>query len=88
MDLSGLKKQFTKANQFMAEKVTGAEGTKLDDEFQNLEQQTDTFNKMAEDLQNKTKEFLQPNPTIRAKLATVKGFSKLSGNCLCSKVRF
>ena len=32
--LPGLKKQFNKANQFMSERITGVEGTKLDNDFQ------------------------------------------------------
>lgn len=32
-----------------------------------------------EELQIKAKEFLQPNPTARAKMAAVKGISKMSG---------
>ena len=34
---------------------------------------------LVEELQTKTKEYLQPNPGIRAKMAAVKGISKLSG---------
>ena len=34
---------------------------------------------MVEELQAKAKEFLQPNPTARAKMAAVKGISKMSG---------
>jgi endophilin-A len=38
----------------------------------------------VDDLQLKTKEYLQPNPTVRAKMAAVKGISKLSGQAKAS----
>ncbi|CAG9566229.1 unnamed protein product [Danaus chrysippus] len=57
----------------------GAEGTKLDLDFMEMERKTDVTCELVEELQIKTKEFLQPNPTARAKMAAVKGISKLSG---------
>jgi len=82
--LPGLKKQINKANQFMTEKITGTEGTKLDDDFHTMERKTDVYVELVDDLQIKTKEYLQPNPTVRAKMAAVKGISKLSGQAKAS----
>ncbi|XP_045501026.1 endophilin-A isoform X4 [Colias croceus] len=79
MAFAGLKKQINKANQYVTEKMGGAEGTKLDLDFMEMERKTDVTCELVEELQTKTKEFLQPNPTARAKMAAVKGISKLSG---------
>jgi len=84
MAFSGLRKQINKANQYMNEKIGGAEGTKLDDDFVEMEKRTDVTYELVDDLQLKTKEYLQPNPTARAKMAAVKGISKLSGQAKAS----
>lgn len=57
----------------------GAEGTQFDIDFVEMERKTDVTVELVEELQAKTKEYLQPNPTARAKMAAVKGISKLSG---------
>ncbi|KAI5724559.1 hypothetical protein M8J77_004290 [Diaphorina citri] len=84
MAFAGLKKQLNKANQYMTEKMGGAEGTKLDVDFVDMERKTDVTYELVEELQMKTKEYLQPNPTARAKMAAVKGISKLSGQAKAS----
>ncbi|CAG0896882.1 unnamed protein product [Darwinula stevensoni] len=84
MSLAGFRKQLNKANQFVSERIGGAEGTKLDDDFTEMERKTDVTAEVVEELQTKTKEFLQPNPTVRAKMAAVKGISKLSGQAKAS----
>lgn len=72
MAFAGLKKQINKANQYVTEKMGGAEGTKLDLDFMEMERKTDVTVELVEELQAKTKEYLQPNPTARAKMAAVK----------------
>ena len=42
-----------------------------------MEKKSDLVVELVEDLQIKTKEYLQPNPTVRAKMAAVKGISKV-----------
>lgn len=49
-----------------------------------LIQKTDITYELVDELQLKTKEYLQPNPTARAKMAAVKGISKLSGQAKAS----
>lgn len=66
--LPGLKKQLNKANQFMSEKIGGVEGTKLNEEFMDMERKTDLTAELVEELITKTKEYLQPNPATRSKM--------------------
>ncbi|CAG7722900.1 unnamed protein product [Allacma fusca] len=79
MAFAGLKKQINKANQYMNEKIGGAEGTKLDDDFVEMEKKTDSMLELIDELQVKTREYLQPNPTVRSKMVNMNGVSKLSG---------
>ncbi|XP_052276613.1 endophilin-A2-like isoform X2 [Dreissena polymorpha] len=79
MSLAGLKKQINKANQFMSEKIGGAKGTELDEEFIEMERKIDVMGKLADDLITKTQEFLQPNPASRAKLSAASSIAKLRG---------
>ncbi|KAG5848163.1 hypothetical protein ANANG_G00095530 [Anguilla anguilla] len=64
MSVAGFKKQFHKATQKVSEKVGGAEGTKLDEEFIDMEKKVDTTSRAILDIMTKTTEYLQPNPGI------------------------
>ncbi|KAM4707260.1 endophilin-A2 isoform 1-T1 [Discoglossus pictus] len=79
MSVAGLKKQFYKASQLVSEKVGGAEGTKLDDDFKEMEKKVDVTSKAVAEVLTKTTEYLQPNPASRAKLSMLNTVSKIRG---------
>ncbi|KAK3098588.1 hypothetical protein FSP39_021033 [Pinctada imbricata] len=64
----------------MSEKIGGAKGTELDDDFLEMERKIDVLGKLIDDLISKTQEFLQPNPASRAKLMAVNSISKIRGH--------
>ncbi|KAM6949663.1 SH3 domain containing GRB2 like 2b, endophilin A1 [Aplochiton taeniatus] len=79
MSVAGLKKQFHKATQKVSEKVGGAEGTKLDDDFKEMEKKVDITSRAMLDIMTKTTEYLQPNPASRAKLSVSNTMCKIRG---------
>ncbi|XP_026092383.1 endophilin-A1-like [Carassius auratus] len=79
MSVAGLKKQFHKATQKVSEKVGGAEGTKLDDDFKEMEKKVDVTSRAVLDIMTKTTEYLQPNPASRARLSMINTMSKIRG---------
>ncbi|XP_030822395.1 endophilin-A2 isoform X1 [Camarhynchus parvulus] len=79
MSVAGLKKQFYKATQLVSEKVGGAEGTKLDDDFKEMEKKVDVTSKAVTEVLTRTIEYLQPNPASRAKLTMLNTMSKIRG---------
>ncbi|XP_051516646.1 endophilin-A1-like isoform X1 [Myxocyprinus asiaticus] len=79
MSVAGLKKQFHKATQKVSEKVGGAEGTKLDDDFKEMEKKVDATSRAVLDIMTKTTEYLQPNPASRARLSMINTMSKIRG---------
>nr|XP_009858316.1 endophilin-A2 isoform X2 [Ciona intestinalis] len=68
MSLGGMKKQLNKASQYMSEKMGETEKTKMDEEFIEMERKVDATQKAVTDLINHTREYLQPNPAVRAKM--------------------
>ncbi|KAK2087076.1 Endophilin-A2 [Saguinus oedipus] len=46
----------------VSEKVGGAEGTKLDDDFKEMEKKVDVTSKAVTEVLARTIEYLQPNP--------------------------
>ncbi|XP_051956145.1 endophilin-A1-like isoform X1 [Xyrauchen texanus] len=79
MSVAGFKKQFHKATQKVSEKVGGAEGTKLDDDFKEMEKKVDATSRAVLDIMTKTTEYLQPNPASRARLSMINTMSKIRG---------
>ncbi|VDM58936.1 unnamed protein product [Angiostrongylus costaricensis] len=79
MSLSGLRKQFNKANQYLSETMGAAEATKLDDQYNNMEKNIDLTYELISALVAGTNEYLQPNPATRAKMATMGAISKVRG---------
>ncbi|XP_054626204.1 endophilin-A3a isoform X2 [Dunckerocampus dactyliophorus] len=79
MSVAGLKKQFHKASQLLSEKISGAEGTKLNDDFMEMERKIEVTHKSVFDLLSRTTEYLQPNPASRAKLNMLNTVSKIRG---------
>uniref|UniRef100_A0A3B5LGP7 Uncharacterized protein n=1 Tax=Xiphophorus couchianus TaxID=32473 RepID=A0A3B5LGP7_9TELE len=64
---------------YQFEKVGGAEGTKLDDDFKEMEKKVDITSRAVLDIMTKTTEYLQPNPASRAKLSMINTMSKIRG---------
>nr|XP_048686645.1 endophilin-A2 isoform X2 [Caretta caretta] len=70
---------FAESLQLVSEKVGGAEGTKLDDDFKEMEKKVDVTSKAVTEVLTRTTEYLQPNPASRAKLTMLNTMSKIRG---------
>uniref|UniRef100_I3J614 SH3-domain GRB2-like 3a n=1 Tax=Oreochromis niloticus TaxID=8128 RepID=I3J614_ORENI len=70
---------FSLCVQLLSEKISGAEGTKLEEDFLEMERKIEVTNKSVLDLLSKTTEYLQPNPASRAKLNMLNTMSKIRG---------
>lgn len=79
MSVSGVKKQFHKASQMLNERLLGAEGTKLDQDFLQMKRNVAVIHHMLHELLSKTTDFLQPNPAYRARLSMLKTMSRIRG---------
>ncbi|XP_059191273.1 endophilin-A3b [Centropristis striata] len=79
MSVSGMKKQLHKASQLLNERLMGAEGTKMDDDFLKMEKSVVVIHSLLVELLSRTTEFLQPNPADRAKLSMLNTMSRIRG---------
>ncbi|XP_029378261.1 endophilin-A3b [Echeneis naucrates] len=79
MSVSGMKKQLHKASQLLNERLMGAQGTKMDEDFLRMEKNVAVIQTLLLELLSKTTEFLQPNPAYRAKLSMLNTMSRIRG---------
>ncbi|XP_060892182.1 endophilin-A3b [Labrus mixtus] len=79
MSVSGMKKQLHKASQLLNERLMGAEGTKMDEDFLKMEKSVLVINSLLLELISRTTEVLQPNPAYRAKLSMLNTMSRIRG---------
>jgi len=80
MSFGGFKKQFHKASQFVSEKVGGDDNkTKMDEDFIEMEKKVDVIANAVNEIVKNTKEYLQPNPTIRARMNMMSISTKIQG---------
>jgi len=80
MSMGGMMKQWHKASQYMSEKMGGEnEKTKMDEDFVEMERKVDLMAKAVNEIMTHTKEYLQPNPTTRAKMNMMNISSKIQG---------
>jgi len=75
--IGGIKKQISKTDQLMSEKLTGADHTKLDDKFTHMEKVTDVFLEVETEMYEKTRDILYPNPAVRVKQVSDKGIASI-----------
>ena len=85
MSLAGFKKQFNKTSQFLSEKVAGNKGSEIEQDFLEMGRKMDVVNENVESIQNKTKEYLQPNPSARTKMAMQATYQKARGHTTNTK---
>ncbi|XP_044516092.1 endophilin-A3 [Gracilinanus agilis] len=65
--------------QFISEKISRVEKTKLDDEFIEMERKIDVTHRAFIELLSKCTMYLQPNPAYRMKLGVMQTVSKITG---------
>uniref|UniRef100_A0A672YKH8 SH3-domain GRB2-like 3b n=1 Tax=Sphaeramia orbicularis TaxID=375764 RepID=A0A672YKH8_9TELE len=65
--------------QLLNERLMGAEGTKMDEDFLKMEKSVAIIQTLLIELLSQTIEFLQPNPAYRAKLSMLKTVSRIRG---------
>jgi len=79
MSFAGLKKTMNKTQQFLNEKIGKAEGTKIDEEYMEMDRQSEAVALTMGRMNDKILEYLQPNPMTRAKLTGMAQYARARG---------